>query len=200
MNEWDNKGCVTCRQKWLTGEGLIKLGVSDERHASLHYCSSCKTFWEQYERFVDTIAEDEAARVYGRETVSNLLELQSNFDPQNALEASLVESQSGRIPFVKFIEEMLKSDVFVLSSDEVNASSFNPVQYERSGEVFVAAFTSLERTKRIAKQFPYCLAIKASELLSRISPKVGVVLNPGWNAGFELPASGVNGIRRDFLR
>lgn len=199
MAEWDNKGCATCRQKWLSGEGLTKLGISDDRHASLHYCSSCNTFWEQHERYVDTISEDEAARVYGRDTVSNRIELQSSFDPQNPLEASLVESQSGRIPFVKFIEQMLKSDVFVMSSDEVDGNSFNPVQYERSGEVFVAAFTSLERTKRLAKQFPYCLAIRASELLSRISPKVGVVLNPGWSAGFELPASGIDGIRRDFL-
>lgn len=199
MTEWDNKGCPVCRQKWLAGEGLPKLGVSIDRHASLHYCSNCKTFWEQYERYVDTISENEAARVYGRDTVANRVELQSNFDPQNPLETSLVESLSGRLPFVKFIQQMLTSDVFVMSSDEVDGGTFNPVQYERNGEVFVAAFTSLERTKRLAKQFPYCLAIKASELLFRIPRKVGVVLNPGWSTGFELPASGIDGIRRDFL-
>ena len=199
MIEWDNKGCSTCRQKWLSGEGLTKLGVNNERHASLHYCSSCETFWELYERFVDTIPAGEAAAVYGKDTVTNRLELQSNFEPQNQLEASLVESQSGRIPFVKFIERMLNSDVFVLSSEDVSGDSFNPMQYERCGEVFVATFTALSRTQRVAKQAPYCLSIKASELLNRISPNVGIVLNPGCSAGFELPASGLEGIRRDFL-
>ena len=119
MAEWDNKGCVACRHKWLSGAGLPKLGISDYRHASLHYCSSCKTFWEQHQRYVDTISEDEAAKVYGRETVENCVELESSFVPQNPLEASLVESQSARLPFKKFMEQMLKSDVFVLSSTRV---------------------------------------------------------------------------------
>lgn len=199
MDEWDKKGCATCRSKWLSGEGLKKLGISDERHASLHYCDRCNTFWEQYERYVDTISEAEAATIYGKETVSSRLELQSSFEPQNPLEASLIDSQRGRIPFTEFLEQMLNSEVFVLSKDEADGNSFNLIQYERSGEVYVAVFTSLERTLRVAKQFPYCLSIRASELLTRINPRVGIVLNPGWSVGFELPATGLEGIRRDFL-
>ncbi len=199
MNAWDKKGCATCRSKWLSGEGLRKLGVSDERHASLHYCDRCNTFWEQYERYVDTISEAEATTIYGKETVSNRLELQLSFEAQNPLEASLIQSQRGRIPFTTFVEQLLKSDVYVLSTDEADGNSFNPIQYERCGEAYVAVFTALERTLRVARQFSYCLSIRASELLTLISPQVGIVLNPGWSAGFELSASGLEGIRRDFL-
>ncbi len=199
MEVWDTKGCEMCRGTWLTGGELKKLGVSDERHASLHFCDKCNTFWEQYERYVDTISEADAATIYGKETVTRRLELQSIFEPHNQLEASLINSQNGKISFASFIVQMLKSEVFVLSNEEVIGTSFNLIHYERSGEVYLAVFTSLERTLRPSQQNPYCLAIRGSELLKRMAPHVGMVLNPGWTVGFELPASGLEGIRRDFL-
>jgi SseB protein N-terminal domain len=198
MEVWEKKGCDVCRRKWLAGERLTKLAVSVERHASLHYCEQCKTYWEQYERHVDVIDEVEGSKIYGQDTVSKHTELQSRFDPQNPLEISLVESQRGRIPFKKFLEQLLTSDVFVLSKETASLSSFAPIQFERNGELYVATFTSLERTRRLAEQFTHCLSISASELLTRISPSLGIVLNPGWEVGFELTASGLGGIRRDF--
>lgn len=199
MDEWERKGCAVCRSKWYAGEGLKKLGESYERHASLHYCEECQTFWEQFVRYVDTITEAQASTIYGKETVSSRIELQPNFEPRNSLETLLVSLQIAGIPFREFLEQLLNSDVFVLSNDNPSSHSFNPIQYVRSGASYVATFTSLERTQRLAKQFPNCLSIRASELLRRISPSVGLVLNPGWTVGFEIPASGLEGIRRDFL-
>ena len=199
MDAWDRKGCTICRGKWLSGQELRKLGVSDERHASLHYCDRCTTFWEQYERYVDTISQADAAMIYGSESVSSHVELQSPFEPSNPLEASLVELQRGRMPFPRFLEQMLTSEVFVLCEDSAVSDLANLVRYERNGDVYVAVFTSLERTSRIAKMFPNCLSLRVSELLRGISPSVGIVLNPGWTVGFELQASGLEGIREDFL-
>jgi hypothetical protein len=62
--EWKNKGCESCRSLWEAGRRPPELAVNYELHARLHRCLVCGTYWEQNERFADTIDEQEARRLY----------------------------------------------------------------------------------------------------------------------------------------
>lgn len=65
MDVWNTKGCEVCRTRWLQGKVLEELAVNYEKHSSLHRCEECGTYWEQFERYVDTIAEEEIGVDYG---------------------------------------------------------------------------------------------------------------------------------------
>ena len=69
ITDWERKGCVECRQLWLEGKEPRKLGVDDERHAFLHRCDECGTYWEQFERYVDVISKQNAENIYGEDVV-----------------------------------------------------------------------------------------------------------------------------------
>lgn len=61
---WNKKGCPTCRGQWESGQRPVELAVSLTLHSRLHRCSACGTYWEQHERFADTVDEAEARRLY----------------------------------------------------------------------------------------------------------------------------------------
>ena len=64
MSSWEDKGCLVCRRKWETGEQPNRLGINFARNAYLHRCDVCGTYWEQYERYADTISVEDAAIYY----------------------------------------------------------------------------------------------------------------------------------------
>ena len=64
MLRWKDKGCAVCRRMWETGEQPPRLGVSLARHAYLHRCDKCGAYWEQYERYADTISVKNAESFY----------------------------------------------------------------------------------------------------------------------------------------
>ena len=64
MSSWEDKGCFVCRRKWETGEPPNRLGINLARNAYLHWCDVCGTYWEQYERYADTISVEDAAIYY----------------------------------------------------------------------------------------------------------------------------------------
>lgn len=43
---------------------MSELGVNVDRHAALYRCEKCGTYWEEFERFADTISENEVRRFY----------------------------------------------------------------------------------------------------------------------------------------
>lgn len=64
MTSWSNKGCSVCRRQWETGEQPTRLGISFARHAYLHQCDVCGSYWEQYERYADVISIEDARNFY----------------------------------------------------------------------------------------------------------------------------------------
>ena len=62
--EWLKKGCDACRRMWERGTPPPELAVCIPRHASLHRCPECGTYWEQHERYADTISIEEAKLYY----------------------------------------------------------------------------------------------------------------------------------------
>lgn len=61
---WDEKGCVHCRNIWLTTVDLPELAVNLREHTSLHQCPVCETYWEMHERFVDVTSRAKARKKY----------------------------------------------------------------------------------------------------------------------------------------
>ena len=64
MIPWERKGCPICRRMWEVRGQPPRLGVSLVRQTYLHQCEECGTYWEQHERYADTISSEEAKRFY----------------------------------------------------------------------------------------------------------------------------------------
>ena len=64
-SDWRTKGCQFCRDAWEQGRMLPQLAESEEWHSFLHRCPQCQTYWEQFERYADTIGYEEAKLRYG---------------------------------------------------------------------------------------------------------------------------------------
>lgn len=64
MMPWKEKGCAFCRKMWETGEQPPRLGMSLARHTYLHQCEMCGSYWEQHERYADTITNEDAKDFY----------------------------------------------------------------------------------------------------------------------------------------
>jgi hypothetical protein len=57
MMEWKDKGCVVCRQQWMSGERPEQLAVHIAFHTRLYRCSHCGSYWEENERYADVITK-----------------------------------------------------------------------------------------------------------------------------------------------
>ncbi|GAB1263396.1 SseB family protein [Aurantivibrio infirmus] len=122
------------------------------------------------------------------------------FYSENKIERLLIEAQNKEIDFGFFLEEFLKSDVVVPSEDGVLPDGYGiaPLVFNKVSIQMLGAFTSLSRASIYKAQAPYCLSIKGIELLKRMPPNTGLVVNPSYSVGFEIPPNGIEKILRDF--
>ena len=124
-----------------------------------------------------------------------------SFNPENALESVLLLAQQGRASVGEVLKLLVASSVYVLSETEVSQDGrgLNPVFFSTPDGQFMAAFTSLERSKVLASNAPFCLMLTGARMLDLVPVNRGLVINPGLAVGFQLPASGIPAVRRDFL-
>jgi hypothetical protein len=125
----------------------------------------------------------------------------SEFVASNAFEKKLVEAQSGRLPTRDLISHLMQVDLYVPSASTVVQSGhgLTPMMFARNGEELMAVFTAIERIYRDRELFPFCLSMSGAKLISWMPHQYGIVINPGYRVGMEIPASGVRDIRRDFV-
>jgi hypothetical protein len=64
MSQWKDKGCPVCRSLWESGKQPLELAVNYSTHSRLHRCPSCGTYWEQNERYADTVDPPEVQMLY----------------------------------------------------------------------------------------------------------------------------------------
>ena len=123
-----------------------------------------------------------------------------NFELRNDLERSLSDAQSGRIPVRVFLKELMNADLFVPSMSEVAADGdgFLPLVFHRENDSFIAVFTEITRIGECGGPADYCLAMRGNKLFAWIGKEYGIVINPGYSVGMEIPAAGVKEIWRDF--
>jgi hypothetical protein len=115
------------------------------------------------------------------------------FTPLNDFEAALVEARSGRLPVQKLLYQLADADVAVPSAGEVHedGSGFQPLLFPKEGVPMLACFTDKSRIGEFAEVAPYCLVMKGRDLLRRMPPDHGLVVNPGGTVGFDMPPEGI---------
>lgn len=63
---------------------------------------------------------------------------------------------------------------------------FDPVYFDRGGVPMLAAFTSFELTAHVTELAQHALTMTGRDLVLRMPPGQGIVVNPGHDVGFEI--------------
>lgn len=123
----------------------------------------------------------------------------ASFTPVNPVEIALAKAMQGGMTVAEFVTILLASNVYVPSSTEVQAdgNGFRPLLFDTNEGTMMSVFTSPERTEASASHLPFCLMIKCSQLFARMPSDFGIVVNPGWEVGMEIPAQGIQDIRSE---
>ena len=190
---WERKGCEVCRKLWESGERPPELAINFALHSRLHRCNVCGTFWEQHERFADTIEEQEARDLYPDAFVLEQDKVKE-FRPLNDFELALEQAKDGRLEVRELLRVLVSSELAVPSAEEVMAdgSGFSPLLFNKNGVQMLACFSDKSRVGEFADMTSYCLVMKGRELLSRMPPGYGLVINPGLTVGFDMTPDGIS--------
>jgi hypothetical protein len=105
------------------------------------------------------------------------------------------------IPLTQFFAELLRSEVLVMSKEEILAdgSNFVPLLFESAGHKLIAAFTSFSRTVTQNERAEYCVSIRGSEFFKRVPAGYGILLNPGFSVALVILPGSVRDIAEGVL-
>lgn len=122
------------------------------------------------------------------------------FVPLNRFEVALVQAQEGRLPVQELLAALIDADLALPSATEVmmDGSGFQPVLFPKDKVQMLACFSDKSRIGELSAQAPYCLGMKGREILRRVPPGFGLVVNPGWLTGFDVSPEGIKNIVQDF--
>ncbi|MDN6168846.1 MAG: SseB family protein [Micrococcaceae bacterium] len=122
-------------------------------------------------------------------------------EPQTHLETVLQQGQADEAMAGQVIATFLSEEVFFLSREEVTEETDNvqPLLLQnKDGEPVIALFTQVNRIpEAYTTEAPYAVRVVGAAVVDNLNG-AGVVLNSGHQLGFEIPAEGVDAIRRDF--
>ena len=79
-------------------------------------------------------------------------------------------------------------------------SGFDPLLFDKQGTLHVAVFTDPGGVGIHSQQSPHRIRWLMLDVLRRVPGGYGVVVNPGTTLGFEISASGVGEILKDFAQ
>jgi hypothetical protein len=116
-----------------------------------------------------------------------------NFSPLNDLEIALVSARRGEISMEDFLTKLTVADLALPTTHEVkeDGSNFSPLFFERDGIRMLATFSDVSRCTQLAHLAGYSLVMRASDVLRRMPPGHGLVINPGFPIGLELAPHGI---------
>ena len=126
------------------------------------------------------------------------------FEPANDLERALVAAQQNQLPVATFLQTLLISKVYILvdraaDPDAVWDHNAAPMLLANSEKTpFLAIFTAPERSKAWLQRqstFGFGLSPDFTRVLKNMAPNLGIVINPGLQAGFEMQAPTVEQLR-----
>ncbi len=116
------------------------------------------------------------------------------------LAQSLIDVSGGKMSLHEFIKIFLESELIVPSAVETQEGDFIvPLFFKKEGQSMLSVFASpffLEMYKNNVKK---CFIMKGKEVLMRLPPNVGLVINPGCSEGFDVSPAGAQDIVKDFL-
>ena len=116
------------------------------------------------------------------------------FNPLNDFEWSLLAAKENKISVEIFLQKFVRS---ILALPQEDGSGFEPVLFDKIGISMLAAFTDKTRASYLSDIARYCLEMNGLEVLRRIPPGYGLVVNPGFGVGFELSPEGIAEIVKD---
>jgi len=121
------------------------------------------------------------------------------FNPLNELEWSLLAAKENKISVEIFLRQLARSVLALPTAKEVqeDGSGFEPVFFNKLGTSMLAVFTDKTRVSLFVNIAGYCLLMNGLEVLRRMPPGCGLVVNPGLVVGFELPPEGIAKIVQD---
>lgn len=64
--DWDSQGCTLCRKAWARaspGDEMTLLGTNPTMHCRVYQCRTCRSYWEELERYAHQVSQPEANRV-----------------------------------------------------------------------------------------------------------------------------------------
>lgn len=123
-----------------------------------------------------------------------------SFDPLNDLESALLDAKTGAGSIDALIDRLQSSQVFLLldrdpGPEDARDESAQPLLLNNAqGQPVLALFSAPERSISMTvawPQYAFGVWVEFRWLLRLVRPGVGLVLNPGAVAGFEMPAEGV---------
>lgn len=105
-------------------------------------------------------------------------------------------ARSGELDFRGLLGEFVAAQVFVSSGAALRdgRGEFQPVTYAVGTVTFVAAFTTLERASALGDMAPYATTMSGLDVLRRVRPGGGVVIDPGSADGFQIDPEVVESI------
>jgi len=94
---------------------------------------------------------------------------------------------------------LLDSVVYVPSLREIDEHGvgLQPAVFNHTGQQLIAIFSGLDRAKVISEIAPFCISMTGLQLIERVPTGFGLVINPKFDLGLEIPADGVRNIRHD---
>jgi hypothetical protein len=124
------------------------------------------------------------------------------FEPTNTLEVYLQRGCAGEISTEESLPVLVEADIFVPSATECEAdlSGFVPFVFNPHGQTLAAAFTNPKLMDIYKDRMRGSVVMKGSELLSTLAPGFGLVINPGYRIGMEIPEPRIKDIVRKFVK
>lgn len=121
--------------------------------------------------------------------------------PLNKLEEGLIKAQNGELTMPEFLQLFLSENVAIASASEVMAdwSGLQPLLFDKEGVHMISCFTGLSRMEDFGDRASYALVVKGRDILERILPGMGLVINPGADVGFDLSPEGITRMASDGL-
>lgn len=118
------------------------------------------------------------------------------FVTRNHLERVLVEAKEGRVPMKQALALLAGSTLAIPSIAKVSAdgAGFQPLLFDKRGQLMVAAFTDQTRLGRYAQDAKFSFEMGAADFLKKIPTGYGVVINPGTDLGLDLTPDGIKSV------
>jgi hypothetical protein len=125
----------------------------------------------------------------------------NNFVPLNYFEVLLQEANSGRVPIQELLGVLVETSLALASASEIldDGSGFRPLLFPKDRVQMLACFSDKARIGTFVSLAPYCLMMNGRDILSRVPPGFGLVLNPGESVGLEISYDGIRNIISDFV-
>ncbi len=128
--------------------------------------------------------------------------------PLNAFEEVLFAVIRRQRGLAELLDTLLDSEVVILldkdpgPDDLLEGRALPLVLRNPHGLPVLASFSAAERSVPMALEFSafgFALPVQFRELLKVVRPGVGLVINPGTNLGFEMPAKNVARMQQEVL-